>query len=537
MTTFADLGLSPPTLRAIEEKGYLTPTPIQQKAIPLVLAGRDVLGCAQTGTGKTASFTLPIIEILHNGRAKARMPRSLILAPTRELATQVAENFNLYGKYHKLSLALIIGGETMDAQIKALDRGVDVLIATPGRFIDLFERGKVMLNDIKIFIIDEADRMLDMGFMPDVERIAALLPQKRQSLFLSATMPPEIRKLADKFLNQPESITVAPPASTAAGITQVLINLPSENEWQKREALRLLLRREAVQNAFIFCNSKRVVAHLLGSLSRHGFNVGALHGDMDQSSRTAMLEKFRNGEVTLLVCSDVAARGLDLTVSHVFNFDVPYNADDYVHRIGRTGRAGKLGHAYMLATPDDAKQIATIENLIKKTINRETLVDLPEPNPHITQHNRGNKNKKFARNKSRQNYAQPQYDAGLEQTLSGKMDTFPPRAAEAETGVERYAATTVEGMARTSGANTETKNTPPQYKQNRPYVRPRAERSRTRDKWPEGQERNMATAPVQKQADRNMRNNTQPANQFTPVGFGDDLPAFLRRPVLLKTAR
>ncbi len=378
MTTFSDFGLSDNLLKAIQDVGYTTPTPIQAEAIPHVLMMRDVLGCAQTGTGKTASFTLPMIEILANGRARARMPRSLILEPTRELATQVAENFRTYGKYHKLSMALLIGGETMDAQIRNLDRGVDVLIATPGRMLDLYERGKIMLNDIKIFVIDEADRMLDMGFIPDVEKIAGLLPPLKQTLFFSATMPPEIRKLADRFLKNPKTVTVSPPASTAVNIRQVLIELPSDNDWQKREALRILLKRENVQNAFIFCNRKRDVAMLHKSLQRHGFNVGALHGDMDQSSRTATLDSFRNGTITFLACSDVAARGLDIAdVSHVFNFDVPFNAEDYVHRIGRTGRAGKNGTTYMLVTPEELKQVAAIEHLIKQPIPRETIADLP----------------------------------------------------------------------------------------------------------------------------------------------------------------
>ncbi len=382
MTTFADLGLSDDLLKAIQDVGYTTPTPIQEQAIPHVLMMRDVLGCAQTGTGKTAGFTLPMIEMLANGRARARMPRSLILEPTRELATQVAENFRTYGKYHKLTMALLIGGETMGAQISSLDRGVDVLIATPGRMIDLFERGKIMLNDIKIFVIDEADRMLDMGFIPDVEKIASLLPPLKQTLFFSATMPPEIRKLADRFLKNPKTVTVSPPASTAVNIRQVLINLPSGDDWQKREALRTLLRRENVQNAFIFCNRKRDVALLHKSLQKHGFNVGALHGDMDQSSRTETLEKFRSGGITFLACSDVAARGLDIAdVSHVFNFDVPFNAEDYVHRIGRTGRAGKNGTSYTLVTPDDGKQVAAIEHLIKQKIEREVIADLPAPDP------------------------------------------------------------------------------------------------------------------------------------------------------------
>ncbi|MFA6279703.1 MAG: DEAD/DEAH box helicase [Bdellovibrionales bacterium] len=378
MTTFADLGLSDELLKAIDDVGYTTPTPIQEQAIPYVLQMRDVLGCAQTGTGKTAGFTLPMIEILSSGRARARMPRSLILEPTRELATQVAENFRTYGKYHpSLSMALLIGGENMGPQIKKLERGVDVLIATPGRLIDLFERGQIMLNDIKIFVIDEADRMLDMGFIPDIEKIAGLLPAMRQTLFFSATMPPEIRKLADRFLSNPKTVTVSPPASTGVNITHSIVNLPTANDWHKREALRTLLRNHAVQNAFIFCNRKRDVAIVHKSLQKHGFNAGALHGDLDQSTRTETLDSFRSGNISLLVCSDVAARGLDIAdVSHVFNFDVPFNAEDYVHRIGRTGRAGKEGTAFTLMTPDESKLVAAIETLIKKDIERSTL-DLP----------------------------------------------------------------------------------------------------------------------------------------------------------------
>lgn len=379
MTTFSDLELSPDLLKAIEDVGYTTPTPIQEQAIPYVLQMRDVLGCAQTGTGKTASFTLPMIEVLAGGRARARMPRSLILEPTRELATQVAENFQTYGKYHTgLNMALLIGGENMEPQIKKLERGVDVLIATPGRLIDLFERGRILLNDIKIFVIDEADRMLDMGFIPDIEKIAALLPVRRQTLLFSATMPPEIRKLADRFLNNPKTVTVTPPASTAVNIEHSLITLPSENDWQKREALRHLLKEHNVQNAFIFCNRKRDVALLDKSLRKHGFKAGALHGDLDQATRTETLDSFRNGSISLLVCSDVAARGIDIAdISHVFNFDVPFNAEDYVHRIGRTGRAGKTGTAFTLVTPAEGKQVAAIESLIKKEIARVTLSGLP----------------------------------------------------------------------------------------------------------------------------------------------------------------
>jgi len=364
--TFSDLGLSPEVLRAVEDAGYKQPTPIQEQAIPYILMGRDVLGCAQTGTGKTASFTLPMIDILASGRARARMPRTLVIEPTRELAAQVSEAFDVYGKHHKLNQALLIGGESFTDQERKLDRGVDVLIATPGRLIDLFERGKILLSDVKILVIDEADRMLDMGFIPDVERIVGLLPRIRQTLFFSATMPPEIRRLADAFLMNPKEISVAPPASPAATVAQALAVIEPDD---KREALRRLIRSENVKNALIFCNRKRDVDILCRSLKRDGFDVAALHGDMPQSKRTETLERFRNNEIRLLVCSDVAARGLDIQgMSHVFNFDVPIHAEDYVHRIGRTGRAGREGRAFTLAAPEDGRFVQAIEQLIGKPI-------------------------------------------------------------------------------------------------------------------------------------------------------------------------
>ncbi len=366
--SFAALGLSEPVVRAVTEKGYRRPTPIQLEAIPVVLMGRDVLGSAETGTGKTAGFTLPMIEILSGSRGRARMPRSLILEPTRELALQVAENFVQYGKYRKLTHALLIGGESLADQKETLMRGVDVLIATPGRLLDLFERGGLLLNDTRILVIDEADRMLDMGFIPDVERIVSLLPKRRQTLLFSATLAPEIRRLADAFLDNPKTITVARPASVAATIVEGLA-LVAEHD--KREALRRLARHEDVQNALIFCNRKRDVDVLLRSLLRHHFDAGALHGDMSQPVRFSTLEKFRAGDIRLLVCSDVAARGLDIGgLSHVFNFDVPHHAEDYVHRIGRTGRAGREGHAYTFATPNDRLAVEAIERLIGHAIPR-----------------------------------------------------------------------------------------------------------------------------------------------------------------------
>lgn len=378
-TTFADLGLSEPILRAVSEAGYLHPTPIQEQAIPVVLMGRDVLGCAQTGTGKTAGFTLPMLDILAGSRAKARMPRSLILEPTRELALQVAENFVKYGKHLGLTHALLIGGESMDEQRNVLEKGVDVLIATPGRLLDLFDRGRILLADCKVLVIDEADRMLDMGFIPDVERIVSLLPRMRQTLFFSATMAPEIRRLADAFLQNPKEITVAPPATVATTITTGLVWVRTH---EKREALRRLLRREEVQNALIFCNRKIDVDILYKSLKRHGFSAGALHGDLDQSQRFATLSRFKAGDIKLLVCSDVAARGLDIGgLSHVFNFDVPFHAEDYVHRIGRTGRAGREGHAYTLCAPEDAKSLAAIEKLTGKPIPRMEIEGLDPVTP------------------------------------------------------------------------------------------------------------------------------------------------------------
>lgn len=363
---FELLGLSPALLKAVDDSGYTEPTPIQAQAIPALLQGRDLLGIAQTGTGKTAAFTLPMIDILAEGRTKARMPRSLILEPTRELAAQVAESFDRYGKYHKLTKALIIGGVGFGDQDKLLDKGVDVLIATPGRLLDQIERAKVMLLGVEILVIDEADRMLDMGFIPDVEKICSMMPGKRQTLFFSATMPPPVKRLADKFLNNPKMIEVARAATTNASILQYLVDVAPR---AKREALQKLLRSENVQNAIIFCNRKRDVSSLCQALKQKNFDVAQLHGDMEQSERTQVLERFKGGAVKLLVASDVAARGLDIpAVSHVFNFDVSIHADDYVHRIGRTGRAGRAGTAFTLVTPQDAEAVAAIEKLTGQTI-------------------------------------------------------------------------------------------------------------------------------------------------------------------------
>jgi superfamily II DNA/RNA helicase len=372
--SFSHLGLSDKVLAAVAATGYTTPTPIQDQAIPHVLARRDVLGIAQTGTGKTAAFVLPMLTLLEKGRARARMPRTLILEPTRELAAQVKEQFDKYGAGQKLNVALLIGGVSFGDQDMKLTRGVDVLIATPGRLLDHTERGGLLLTGVELLVIDEADRMLDMGFIPDIERICKLVPFTRQTLFFTATMPNEIRRITDAFLHNPEKIEVSRPATTAATVTQSQVSCGREPH-EKRELLRHLLRgAQHLKNAIIFCNRKRDVAIVYKSLQKHGFSVGALHGDMDQSARTASLDQFRKGELPLLVASDVAARGLDIPeVSHVLNFDVPHHPDDYVHRIGRTGRAGRAGTAITIVCPADFKSLTAIEKLTGQAIPKADL--------------------------------------------------------------------------------------------------------------------------------------------------------------------
>ena len=382
MTKFSDLALDPRVLQAVVDAGYEIPTPIQEQAIPPALEGRDVLGIAQTGTGKTASFVLPMITRLGQGRARARMPRSLVLAPTRELAAQVAESFEKYAKNTKFTKALLIGGVSFGDQDKAIDRGVDVLIATPGRLLDHVERGKLLLTGVEIMVVDEADRMLDMGFIPDIERIFQLTPAKKQTLFFSATMAPEIERITKAFLKDPAKVEVARQATASETIEQKLMKFtPTRRDRsfaEKRSALRALIRAEGdmVTNAIVFCNRKMDVDVVAKSLKAHGFNAAPIHGDLDQSVRTKTLDSFRDGSLTLLIASDVAARGLDIpAVSHVFNFDVPSHPEDYIHRIGRTGRAGRLGKAYTLATPHDDKYLAAIEHLVKGPI---PLGELPE---------------------------------------------------------------------------------------------------------------------------------------------------------------
>jgi superfamily II DNA/RNA helicase len=403
--SFSNLGLSDKVLAAVAATGYTTPTPIQEQAIPHVLARKDVLGIAQTGTGKTAAFVLPMMTMLEKGRARARMPRTLILEPTRELAAQVKEQFDKYGVGQKLNVALLIGGVSFGDQDSKLTRGVDVLIATPGRLLDHTERGGLLLTGVELLVIDEADRMLDMGFIPDIERICKLVPFTRQTLFFTATMPTEIRRITETFLHNPVKIEVSKPASTAITVTQSQVSVGREPH-EKREALRALMRGATdLNNAIIFCNRKREVALLAKSLEKHGFSVGALHGDMEQSARTAALDQFRKGELPILVASDVAARGLDIpAVSHVFNFDVPHHPDDYVHRIGRTGRAGRLGTAISLVAPSDIKSMAAIEKLIgqpipkaesgvtiEETVDGETPAVVSAEAPRQSRHRTGNR--------------------------------------------------------------------------------------------------------------------------------------------------
>lgn len=483
MTTFADLGLSPKVLSAVEDAGYSNPTPIQAGAIPPALEHKDILGIAQTGTGKTASFVLPMLTLLEKGRARARMPRTLILEPTRELAAQVAENFEKYGKNHKLNVALLIGGVSFEEQDRKLERGADVLIATPGRLLDHFERGKLLMSAVEIFVIDEADRMLDMGFIPDIERIAKLIPFTRQTLFFSATMPKEIQGLADQFLQNPVRVEVAPPSSTAKTVTQRLVASHSK-DYEKRAKLREVIEaQDNLQNAIIFCNRKKDVATLFRSLDRHGFSVGALHGDMDQRSRMTMLHNFKEGSIKLLVASDVAARGLDIpAVGHVFNYDIPIHAEDYVHRIGRTGRAGREGAAFTLICKSDRKYLDAIEKLIGQSI--EWLDGDLSALPALEDNNSRDDNRRGSKNKSRNR-------------RSGSSDVHNE---------------TVEKATESSDEKAEVMN-----------AAQKDDRKDNRNKRGNGRQN---PANDDNRTRRNNRRNDRDDGP-TPVGFGDDIPAFM----------
>ena len=500
---FEYLGLSEPLLKAVKDAGYETPTPIQRQAIPSILMGRDVIGIAQTGTGKTAGFTLPMIDILAEGRTKARMPRSLILEPTRELAAQVAESFEKYGKYHKLSMALLIGGVSFADQEARLDRGVDVLIATPGRLLDHFERGKLMLTGVQILVVDECDRMLDMGFIPDVERICKLMPQRHQTLFFSATLSKEIKRLTDQFLDDPKLIEVAPPASPAETVEQRLLVIGPR---EKTRALRALIADEEVTNAIVFCNRKVEVKSVYLSLKRAGISVGQLHGDMAQPDRMDMLARFKGGEVKILVASDVAARGLDIPrVSHVFNFDVPHHAEDYIHRIGRTGRAGRKGVAVTIATPEDAEAVTDIERLVGKEIPRIALD--------------GIKSREIAPPDERQEDA----PRGRRRGRGGRGG----RGRQTKTTARRQAP----GEAETgeASAGTDASPPPPATEDKPPRAAPEPAKESAKEREPATPRREPRrrrperTAPDAKSASRR-------APDRPVVGLGDHVPAFLRRP-------
>jgi superfamily II DNA/RNA helicase len=494
MTSFSDLGLSPEVLKAVTDAGYDTPTPIQEQAIPVALGGRDVLGIAQTGTGKTAAFTLPMIDRLAAGRSKARMPRSLVIAPTRELADQVSASFEKYAKGRKLSWALLIGGVSFDDQERKLDRGVDVLIATPGRLLDHFERGKLLLTGVQIMVVDEADRMLDMGFIPDIERIFKLTPAKKQTLFFSATMPPEITRLTAQFLNDPVRVEVSRPASTGENITQYIARIPSSDPKAKRTALRALIDRSDIKNGIVFCNRKTEVDVVAKSLKVHGYDAAPIHGDLDQSVRTKTLEGFRRGELKLLVASDVAARGLDIPdVSHVFNFDVPHHADDYVHRIGRTGRAGRSGETFMIVTPADGRQLDKVLKLTGKTpLDVQLDIDFSEI-------------KSEPRDSARPGRGRREDGGRTRDRSRTRRDEAPPRAPAAEAAVVEAK---VERPAR------------PERPEEPPAPTPRRER---RPEPPRQEVRPLRREEEPRRRDRDRDDDR------SVVGFGADIPAFLTR--------
>jgi superfamily II DNA/RNA helicase len=510
--TFSELGLSEKVVQAVAEAGYTTPTPIQAQAIPHVLAKQDVLGIAQTGTGKTAAFTLPMLTLLEQGRARARMPRTLILEPTRELAAQVEENFVKYGSNQKLSVALLIGGVSFGDQDAKITRGVDVLIATPGRLLDHYERGKLLLTGIEILVIDEADRMLDMGFIPDIERICKLTPFTRQTLFFTATMPPEIQRITEQFLTNPTRIEVARPATAAATITQRLV-ATGGRDFEKRETLRRVLRDAAdLKNAIIFCNRKRDVATVVKSLEKYGFSVGGLHGDMDQRARMATLDAFRAGRVPVLVASDVAARGLDIPdVSHVINFDVPIHADDYVHRIGRTGRAGRSGTSLTLVARSDTKYLDAIVRLTKVDIawDGETLDEFSAreeagggPPPEREPRGRGR-------------------ERGRGRGETGSREERGPRRSRGERD-ESAGRPAARARSDESGEPQEAPARPPREAAARPE---RAERPAAR---PERSERPAGARPGGD--DRRPRREDRDDGPAV-VGMGDHMPGFLARPV------
>ncbi|HXU98875.1 MAG TPA: DEAD/DEAH box helicase [Caulobacteraceae bacterium] len=500
MTDFSELGLSAPTLQAVADTGYTIATPIQTQAIPVALAGRDVLGIAQTGTGKTAAFTLPMIDRLVAGRSKARMPRSLVIAPTRELADQVALAFDRYSKGQKLSWALLIGGVSFGDQEMKLDRGVDVLIATPGRLLDHFERGKLLLTGVQIMVVDEADRMLDMGFIPDIERIFKLTPVKKQTLFFSATMPPEITRLTKQFLHDPVRIEASRPATTAENIAQHVVRVPSADHGVKRLALRALVGRPDVKNGIVFCNRKSEVDVVAKSLRKHGFDASPIHGDLDQSTRMRTLDAFRKGELKVLVASDVAARGLDIPdVSHIFNYDVPHHADDYVHRIGRTGRAGKSGQTFMLVSPADSRALDKVLKLTGVAPDEVKLdIDWSLAGAEA-RGSRGSRRSDGPRDRRDRSRGRP-----ANETSVAAMEPLTPAPAKPAAHVP----SSVRPQPETKGPPAEASEPRPVHRREQPRTeRPRPERT------------HVAPPPSR---------NEESAEGGKVVGFGSETPAFLR---------
>ena len=532
--TFRELGLDPKILRALDDIGYETPTPIQARAIPEALKNRDVLGIAQTGTGKTGAFTLPTVHKLAKGRARARMPRCLIVCPTRELAAQVAENVELYGKYLKLEMALLIGGVSFGEQDKKLSRGVDVLIATPGRLLDQFERGKILLTGVQTLVVDEADRMLDMGFIPDIERIFQLTPFTRQVLFFSATMPNEIKRLVDQFLHQPATIQVARKNMTADTVRERIVRMPSSDAKQKRTALRWLIDNlvdadEGRDNGIIFCNRKKDVDIVAKSLTVHGYAAAPIHGDLAQSLRMETLEKFKSGELKWLVASDVAARGLDVpNVSFVFNYDVPHHSEDYVHRIGRTGRAGRKGDAIMLVARLDEGNYGDILDLVGKDDIEELDVPGIEDFPKDGGRRRNGRDDKRGRGRGRSDRSR----GG--RSRSPRREEPAKDAAPRETASEEKAPKTATTSRRRAAPKRKTEKSEETAKaksapsEDKPKREPKEERKPSKPKRESKREPKAASSDDKSKRSRR-RGRRDELEPVKGAGFGGDVPDFFRR--------
>ncbi len=515
--TFKELNLSDKVMAAIESAGYDTPTPIQKAAIPPAIAGEDILGIAQTGTGKTASFVIPMLTKLERGRARARMPRSLILAPTRELAAQVAEAFEQLGTNHKLTIALLIGGVSFDEQFKKLDRGADILIATPGRLLDHFSRGKILLTGVEILVIDEADRMLDMGFIDDIKKICGLLPPKRQTMFFSATMPDEIQKFTKKFLKSPVKIEIERQSTTASTITQRFI-FNNEDDTGKRNTFRKMIDGMEIENAIIFCNRKRDVSILLKSMTKHEYSVGALHGDMDQRQRMATLDSFRAGEITFLVASDVAARGLDIpNVGHVFNFDIPIHAEDYVHRIGRTGRAGREGFAASFISPKDKKNFDAIVSLCEMT--PEWIGDAPDEEDFRKRSRQGRSQSRERGRSSEKKHTKPA-------SRSDSQKTSEPRSNPKDSAKKQSRNKKVSTEVETDNQNEISTQNSSQIHQDENKVSSSKQTVSNRKNEPKSAPKRQSrkSGPAAEKSGQKRRKTEEPV-----IGMGDHVPAFLKR--------